>query len=40
MDIENHVEGLVADDSVRVGPHVVKKLVNTFFGVLRCGNVS
>ncbi len=34
MDIENHVGGLVVDDCVRVGSHVVKKFVDMFLGVL------
>ncbi len=44
MDIEDHIGGTVANLSIWMCPHVVKKLVDSFLDVLcgcslLCGNV-
>ncbi len=37
MYVENHIGSTVLNCGIRMGPHVVKKLVNLFLGVLSGG---
>jgi hypothetical protein len=37
MYVENHIGSMVSNCGIRMGPHVVKELVNLFLGVLSGG---
>jgi hypothetical protein len=37
MYVENHIKSTVSNCGIRMGPHVVKELVNSFLGVLSGG---
>ncbi len=37
MYVENHIGSTVSNCGIRMGPHVVKELVNSFLGVLSGG---